>query len=180
MWTWKRLHRQLNSYLDSYCLLPTKRWLVALGLFLVLAYRITVHEYIGVMYFFCLYVLYLLVQFYTPMGLPDPDEDDPNQVVGKSASNTDIPYTMRGDDQPALRSLTEFNLWKKVMVALLVALLVALPCTFFAVFLIPVYWPFLLGYFVLLVGSSVRKHYKHMQKYGYSLGDFGRKRHYRS
>lgn len=47
--------------------------MLATILFVVLAYRITIHEYIGVMYFFCLYVLYLLVQFYTPMGLPDPD-----------------------------------------------------------------------------------------------------------
>lgn len=73
MRTWKKLSRRLNSYLDSYSLIKGKRWLLATILFVVLAYRITIHEYIGVMYFFCLYVLYLLVQFYTPMGLPDPD-----------------------------------------------------------------------------------------------------------
>jgi uncharacterized membrane protein YccC len=80
---------------------------------------------------------------------------------------------MQSDDQPALRSITEFNLWKKAMSALLIAL----TCTFFAVFLIPVYWPFLLSYFLFLVFSTVRKHYRHMNKYGYSLVDFGRKQH---
>jgi len=83
MWTWKRLNRRLNSYLDSYSLRRGKRWLAASLLFLYLCYRIAAYEYIGVMYFLCLYVLYLLVQFYTPMGLPDPDEDDPNEIVGE-------------------------------------------------------------------------------------------------
>jgi hypothetical protein len=42
------------------------------------------YGYVGVMYFFGLYILYLLVQFYTPLGLPDPDEDDLNHLVGTS------------------------------------------------------------------------------------------------
>jgi len=43
------------------------------------------------------------------------------------------------------------------------------------VFDLPVYWPFLLGYFVFLVGMTVRKQLMHMKKYGYSIVDFGKK-----
>lgn len=39
-------------------------------------WRIIAHNYLGLMYFSGLYMLYLLVQFYSPLGLPDPDEDD--------------------------------------------------------------------------------------------------------
>jgi hypothetical protein len=35
------------------------------------------------MYFSGLYILYLIVQFYTPLGLPDPDEDDLTTLVCK-------------------------------------------------------------------------------------------------
>jgi hypothetical protein len=48
-------------------------------------------------------------------------------------------------------------------------------CTFFELFLIPVYWPFLLIYFFWLVALAAQKHYRHMKVYGYSLGDFNRK-----
>lgn len=78
---------------------------------------------------------------------------------------------MRTSDRPVLRSITEFNLWKKIMSTLLASLL----CTYSTLFLIPVYWPFLLSYFLILVYFSVRKHWQHMRKYGYELADFGRK-----
>jgi hypothetical protein len=38
-------------------------------------YRIIVYDFLAILFFESLYVLYLLVQFFTPSGLPDPDED---------------------------------------------------------------------------------------------------------
>lgn len=70
-----------------------------------------------------------------------------------------------------LRSLNEFNLWKNLTVIALVSLM----CTWFELFLIPVYWPFLLIYFIWLIGLAVAKHYKHMRLYGYSFSDFNQK-----
>jgi hypothetical protein len=70
---WRKFNRRFNSYIDSTSLFKGRRWGVAAALFLYLAYRIATYGHIGVMYFFCLYTLYLIVQFYTPMGLPDPD-----------------------------------------------------------------------------------------------------------
>ena len=45
-------------------------------------------------------------------------------------------------------------------------------CTCFDIFLVPVYWPFLLFYFLWLIGLAVAKHCRHMKKYGYSFDDF--------
>jgi hypothetical protein len=71
-----------------------------------------------------------------------------------------------------LRSLNEFNLWKN----LFMIGLGSMACTWFEIFLIPVYWPFLLIYFVWLIGLAVAKHWKHMNKYGYTFSDFDSKR----
>lgn len=68
-------------------------------LFAYMLWRVIVYGYLGLMYFSGLYLLYLAVQFYTPMGLPDPDEDD--------FSLNERPYSMAySDDRPVLRSIT--------------------------------------------------------------------------
>lgn len=123
------------------------------------------------MYFSGLYLLYLAVQFFTPMGLPDPDEDDYNSYVGTLLHDLEIPFTMKSNDRPVVRSITEFNLWKKAAIVILVSIV----CTFSSIFLIPVYWPFLLIYFLILIFFSMKKHLKHMKKYGYNIGDFTKK-----
>jgi len=128
-------------------------------------WRVVVYGYLGLMYFSGLYLLYLAVQFYTPMGLPDPDEDD--------FTLNEQPYEMtHGEDRPVLRSITEFGLWKQATLVITSSLL----CTYSEAFLVPVYWPFLFGYFLVLIFFAVRKHLKHMRKYGYCLEDFQRKR----
>ena len=42
------------------------------------------------------------------------------------------------------------------------------------VFDLPVYWPFLFAYFIFLVIVTIKKQKKHMEKYGYTLIDFGK------
>lgn len=171
MLEFRRFQRKANSYLDRLIIHKYPRWLLSAIVFVYLLYRIAAYGYVGILYFFGLYILYLLVQFFTPLGLPDPDEDDLNHHVGTKRCKLEIPFTMRTSDRPVLRSITEFNLWKKIMLTLVASLL----CTYSSFFLIPVYWPFLLSYFLTLVFFSVRKHWYHMRKYGYSLADFGRK-----
>lgn len=66
-------------------------------------YRIFTYDYLGLMYFVGLYIIYLIVQYYTPSGLPDPDEDsfENNSFLEESRS---ILKTTEGD-RPLLRSL---------------------------------------------------------------------------
>ena len=59
---------------------------------------------------------------------------------------------------------------------MLLVAVVSLICTWFDFFLVPVYWPFLLIYFLWLIGLAVTKHYQHMKKYGYTFADFNTKK----
>lgn len=70
-----------------------------------------------------------------------------------------------------LRSIGEFSLWK----SLVLIAMGSWACTYFEVFLVPVYWPFLLIYFLWLIGLAVAKQWTHMKKYGYSFSDFNSK-----
>lgn len=133
-------------------------------------YRIFRYDYLGLMYIIGLSAIYLIVQFFTPSGLPDPDEDTPESTLFLHESIT-IVHNEEGD-RPVLRALGEFGLWKSLLGLGLLTWI----CTWFEVFLVPVYWPFLLIYFVWLIGLAVAKHYRHMRKYGYTLSDFLGKR----
>lgn len=68
--------RRAMTFLNRLTIYPCERWLLTTCLFIVMLWRIIAHNYLGLMYFSGLYMLYLLVQFYSPLGLPDPDEDD--------------------------------------------------------------------------------------------------------
>lgn len=75
-------------------------------------YRIFRYEYLGLMYILGLYVIYLIVQYLTPSGLPDPDEDEAENTLFLEESLS-ILKSSEGD-RPVLRSLNEFNLWKSL------------------------------------------------------------------
>lgn len=75
---------------------------------------------------------------------------------------------MESENRPLLRSITEFTLWKNIMLTMGASWFFTLSY----VFQIPVYWPFLFIYFVWLIGLAVHKHFRHMRKYGYSPKDF--------
>ena len=77
-----RVNRVINGHIDNLIKYQSARWAFTATILFYLFYRTVRYGYIGVMYFSGLYLLYLAVQFYTPMGLPDPDEDDYNTYVG--------------------------------------------------------------------------------------------------
>ena len=76
------------------------------------------------------------------------------------------------NDRPLLRSMSEISLWEGITFALLFAIF----ATYFIIFDLPVYWPFLFSYFIMLMLMTFKKYLKHMHKYGYSLSDFGKNR----
>ena len=65
--------RVARKYLDLSVPYPSQRWALLIILSAYVTYRIFVYDYLAIMFFWGLYVLYLVVQFYTPSGLPDPD-----------------------------------------------------------------------------------------------------------
>ena len=69
----KKLFR---NYLDRSVAYPLERWLALSLLTVYVLYRIVAYEFMAIFFLWGLYVLYLVVQFYTPSGLPDPDDDN--------------------------------------------------------------------------------------------------------
>ena len=58
------------------------RWLILVFLVVHVIYRIVMYDYLAILFFWGLYILFLVVQYFTPSGLPDPDEDD-TFLIGK-------------------------------------------------------------------------------------------------
>ena len=57
------------------------------------------------------------------------------------------------------------------------AVLVAFAMTFTSLFNIPVFWPILVVYFIVLFGVTMRKQVAHMIKHRYVPWDLGKKRY---
>ena len=55
-----------------------------------------------------------------------------------------------------------------------IALVISNILIFSEIFNLPVYWPFLLVYFIFLVFVTIKRQKRHMEKYGYSFIDFGK------
>ncbi|KAI8376620.1 retrieval of early ER protein Rer1 [Choanephora cucurbitarum] len=80
---------------------------------------------------------------------------------------------MKNDEEfkPFIRRLPEFKFWHSVTKAAVISLF----CSMFSIFDIPVYWPILLMYFIILFGLTMRRQISHMVKYKYIPFDLGKK-----
>ncbi len=164
-----RMTKIYRNKLEKYTIYPQRRWAVTLIIIFLYILRVTaIGGFYVVSYILGLYILHLAVQFFTPLGLPDADEDDDDD--GKIM---DLPMTINqeGEDKPLIRSMNEFRFWQNVTLASIISLF----CTSSLIFDLPVFWPFLLAYFIMLFILTVKRQFKHMSKYGYSLFDFNRK-----
>merc|ERR1711976_600044 len=86
------------------------------------------------------------------MGAQDPELDGPVLPASESA-----------EYRPFSRKLPEFKFW----VSAFRAVCVALCMTFSEVFDLPVFWPILLAYFLLLVVLTMKDRVRHMMKHNY-------------
>ena len=75
--------------------------------------------------------------------------------------------------RPFIRRLPEFRFWFNVMRGGIIALLL----TFTRLTDIPVYWPILLIYFIILFALTMRRQIQHMIKYKYIPLDLGKKKY---
>jgi len=99
-----------------------------------------------------IFLLNLLIGFLTPV-----DDDEGNPL---------LPTTARDDGEfkgGIIRRLPEFKFWYSCMKAMLVGLTM----TFFSVFNVPVFWPILLIYFVILFVLTMKRQIMHMWTYKY-------------
>lgn len=155
-----------------------QRWL---GFFLVLAVFllriITYQGFYVIAYALGIYLLNIFLLFLSPRFDPSGDEDglsnDSTLTNDTPSSAVFLPTSADDEFRPFVRRLPEFRFWYNATWATTMALL----GTIFSVFDVPVFWPILLFYFVLLTVLTLRRQIEHMIKYKYVPFDFGKKQY---
>lgn len=153
-----------------------QRWLAMGGLLLFFFLRIVFAQgwYI-VCYAYAIYLLNLLLAFLQPRFDPSLQDDLLADEIEEGADATSPLPSQRDDEfRPFVRRLPEWQFWLSSTRATLIALF----CTFFEVFDVPVYWPILVVYFFALFALTMRRQIQHMIKYKYIPFDIGRKTRY--
>uniref|UniRef100_A0A915MMJ1 Uncharacterized protein n=3 Tax=Meloidogyne TaxID=189290 RepID=A0A915MMJ1_MELJA len=148
---------QYQYYLDRLTPYTSIRWVIAVSLILIFVWRVIVLQgFYIVTYALFIYYLNLFLAFLTPKIDPamEFDEDDEGPVLPKSNSE---------EFRPFMRRLPEFKFWLSTMKSTLVAF----TCTFFEVFDVPVFWPILVMYFIVLTCLTMKRQIMHMIRYRY-------------
>jgi len=107
-----------------------------------------------------IYNLNLLIGFISPQI--DPETEGPA-----------LPTKSDQEFKPFVRRLPEFKFWR----AATKSVLIGFTMTFFPMFDLPVFWPVLLLYWVMLFTVTMKKQIKHMIKHKYVPFSFGKKKY---
>lgn len=169
-----------NNYIYAYiCSIngfPKARWIACFALLGLYLFRVFYFNgwYI-VTYALFIYLLNLFILFLTPQVDPEEEGDFDTES---------LPTNIDDEHRPFVRRLPEFKFWYAVLptqsltkarISITRAVLIALFFTTSRAFDIPVYWPILLAYFLLLFVVTMRKRIVHMMKYKYLPFNIGKK-----
>ncbi|KAF6176177.1 hypothetical protein GIB67_023468 [Kingdonia uniflora] len=141
-----------------------RRWISFGGIAIIYLIRVYFIEgFYIISYGLGIYILNLLIAFLSPQVDPEIQE----LVDGPTLPT-------RGSDEfrPFVRRLPEFKFWYSITKAFCIAFVM----TFFSVFDVPVFWPILLFYWIMLFFLTMKRQILHMIKYKYvpfSLGKQG-------
>ncbi|KAI9305120.1 Golgi membrane protein [Cunninghamella echinulata] len=163
------LERRFQHFLDEVTPFTQYRWITTVVLLVLFMLRIVLAEgwYI-VTYALGIYLLNLFLAFLTPKIDPSMEMDTNESELEEGPT---LPMKNDEEFKPFIRRLPEFKFWYSVTKATIIALF----CSFFSIFDIPVYWPILLVYFCILFTITMRRQIKHMIKYRYIPFDLGKK-----
>ncbi|XP_077859006.1 protein RER1 isoform X2 [Macaca mulatta] len=112
-----------------------------------------------------IYHLNLFIAFLSPKVDPSLMED--------SDDGPSLPTKQNEEFRPFIRRLPEFKFWHAATKGILVAMV----CTFFDAFNVPVFWPILVMYFIMLFCITMKRQIKHMIKYRYIPFTHGKRRY---
>ncbi|VDK43004.1 unnamed protein product [Anisakis simplex] len=145
-------------YLDSLTPYGSIRWVIAIALIILFMWRIiAVEGFYIVTYALGIYYLNLFLAFLTPKMDPALDFDNEDE------EGPTLPSKGNEEFRPFMRRLPEFKFWYSTVKATLIAF----TCTFFEVFNVPVFWPILVMYFIILTCLTMKRQIMHMIKYRY-------------
>eukprot|EP01062_Namystynia_karyoxenos_P007406 TRINITY_DN12609_c0_g1_i1.p1 TRINITY_DN12609_c0_g1~~TRINITY_DN12609_c0_g1_i1.p1 ORF type:complete len:621 (+),score=116.98 TRINITY_DN12609_c0_g1_i1:69-1931(+) len=143
------------------------RYLILGSLAVMYILRITrIHGFYVVTYALGIYLLKLFILFLRPAVDLDSDDESP-QLLHEAAEHEGH----HGEYRPFMRRMPEFKAWHNACKAFCVAYV----CTFVPIFDIPVFWPILVMYFVVLFAITIKKQVGHMWKHKYVPWSTGRK-----
>lgn len=155
----KHLSQRYQLLLDKSTPHTKLRWGIALVSILLFMTRIiTAQGWYIVTYALGIYHLNLFIAFLTPKIDPTLDLDSADDPDGPQ-----LPTRSNEEFRPFIRRLPEFKFWHAITKSTLIALV----CTFFEVFNIPVFWPILVMYFITLFCITMKRQIRHMIKHRY-------------
>lgn len=163
---WKfELSRRYQHILDKSTPHVGQRWLGCFVVAMVYVLRVYMVEgFYVVSYGLGIYILNLLIGFLSPQV--DPEILDAEHGPSLPTSGSD-------EFRPFVRRLPEFKFWYSITKAFCIAFVM----TFFSAFDVPVFWPILLFYWVVLFTLTMRRQIAHMIKYKYVPFSFGKQRY---
>lgn len=156
-------------YLDKSVPLVKERWIGLVFLLCVFLLRILLSQgwYI-VCYGLGIYLLNLFLAFLTPKF--DPSLEDDMRTAEEEEGT--LPSNESDEFRPFIRRLPEFQFWLNATRGVVVSIFT----TLFSFTDIPVFWPILLVYFLLLFVLTMRRQIRHMIRYRYLPFDLGKKK----
>ncbi|ETV95655.1 hypothetical protein H310_11074 [Aphanomyces invadans] len=143
--------RKWQHLLDQSTIYVYGRWAASALLLTVYILRVYyLNAFHIITYGLGIYLLNLFIGFLSPQI--DPETEGPV-----------LPSTSSEEFRPFSRRVPEFKFWYSATKATFIATLL----TFFEVFNVPVFWPILLMYFILLFTLTMKRQIKHMWKHNY-------------
>ena len=172
-------HQVYQSYLDASTPYTPHRWGLTIIFTTCFFVRILVAQgwYI-VAYCLGIYILNLFLAFLQPKFDPSMDSTEDEGLEGGQSS---LPTKADEEFRPFIRRLPEFKFWHSATRAIVIGLF----CSFFEIFNLPVFWPVLVMYWLILFALTsecktcsammeecadmvaVRRQIQHMIKYRY-------------
>ncbi|CAH8524492.1 unnamed protein product [Schistosoma rodhaini] len=141
------------------------RWLFALLLFAIYVLRIaSIQGFHIVSYTLAIYLLSLFISFISPKV--DPAAADYSDEIPT------LPRTVGEEFRPFIPRLLESKFWLSTVRAVSISIF----CTYLPFLDIPVFWPILVMYFIMLFAIMMKKQIKHMIKYRYVPFTYGKPR----
>lgn len=159
-WTFT-LSQRYQHLLDKSTPQVLYRWIFLAVITFIFAIRVfMVQGFYIITYALGIYIIQLLIAFLSPQV--DPEVEGPTLPT-------------RGSDEfrPFVRRLPEFKFWYSLTKAVCIAFVL----TFFSAFDVPVFWPILLFYWLVLFVSTMKRQIMHMVKYKYVPFTFGKQRY---
>ncbi|KAL8835539.1 MAG: hypothetical protein Q9170_003272 [Blastenia crenularia] len=166
-----RLGRIYQSYLDKSTPYTAYRWIGTGVLLFVFFVRIVLAQgwYI-VCYSLGIYLLNLFLAFLQPKIDPSLTQDE---GLEDGDAGSSLPTKKDEEFRPFIRRLPEFKFWHSATRAIAISFF----CTWFSIFNVPVFWPVLVVYFLILFSLTMRRQIQHMIKYRYVPFSFGKARY---